>query len=61
MATIFGTQCARALYEVGVPFDAAVNSLVDQLGLTREEAVTAARSWPPSRDHVTADVARRQR
>jgi hypothetical protein len=42
MTTIFGTRCAAALYDVGFTFDAVVQSLVTQLGLTDQEATSAA-------------------
>ena len=44
MAYIAGTQAATALFEKGLWFDAVVRGLIEELGLTNEEATLAARA-----------------
>ncbi|HEY5012957.1 MAG TPA: hypothetical protein VIK61_09655 [Acidimicrobiia bacterium] len=40
--TIPGTYSATAMFAVGIPFDVVVRGLIDEIGLTRDEAVMAA-------------------
>jgi hypothetical protein len=42
MVNIPGTSCAAALAAVRLPFEAIVDALMTELGLTYEEAVQAA-------------------